>query len=174
MIGDRWGVRDAEVARHFPCDDLVRSPAISLWRGVTVLAPPERTWPWLKQLRLAPYAYDWLDNLGHRSPSTLLDVPEPRPGDPFSRIAGRFEVGQVVSAQTAQHLTARIMGGLMSYVLVPEGAATRLLLKVVIPEHRWYGRALALGDWPMARRQLLNFKKLAEGRNGAGREDSPA
>lgn len=157
------------MARRFPCDDLVTSPAIELWRGVTVLAPPERTWPWLKQLRLAPYSYDWLDNGGRRSPATLLDVPEPRPGDAFSCLAGRFEVGEVVSAEPGQHLTARMMGALMSYVLVPEGAATRLLLKIVVPERHWYGRALALGDWPMARRQLLNLKQLAEAGDGVDR-----
>lgn len=162
MIGGRWGVRDDEVERRFPCDDLVTSPAIELWRGVTVQAPHERTWRALKQLRLAPYSYDWLDNGGRRSPATLLDVAEPRPGDPFSCMAGRFDVGEVVSVEPGRHLTARILGALMSYVLVPEGAATRLLLKVVVPEKRWYAEPLALGDWPMARRQLLNLKQLAE------------
>jgi hypothetical protein len=58
------------------------------------------------------------------------------------------------------------MGALLSYVLVPEGATTRLLLEIVVPEHRWYGRALALGDWPMARRQLLDLKHLAEAGDG--------
>jgi hypothetical protein len=41
---------------------------------------------------------------------------------------------------------------------------TRLLLKIVIPRRRWYTEALALGDLPMARRQLLNLKAHAEGR----------
>lgn len=127
-----------------------------------MLAPSDQIWPWLKQVRLAPYSYDWLDNGGRRSPAQLLDVAEPRPGDPFSRLAGRFEVGEVVSAERGQHLTARIMGALMSYVLVPEDGTTRLLLKIVVPEKRWHTRALALGDWPMARRQLLNLKRLAE------------
>lgn len=157
------------MARRFPCDDLATSPAIELWRGVTVLVPPERTWPWLKQLRLAPYSYDWLDNGGRRSPARLVDLPEPRPGDPFSCVAGRFDVGQVLSAEPGRHLTARIMGALMSYLLVPDGATTRLLLKIVVPEPRWYGPALALGDWPMARRQLLNLKRLAESGHDRGR-----
>jgi hypothetical protein len=30
----------------------------------------------------------------------------------------------------------------------------------------WRGPALAIGDWPMARRQLLNLKALAERRDG--------
>ena len=162
MIGDRWGVSEADVRRRYPCDDLVPSPALELWRGVTVLAPAPAVWPWLRQLRLAPYSYDWIDNAGRRSPTTLRDLPDPRPGDPFSTVAARFEVGRVVATRPGQHLTASVMGALMSYVLVPDGSATRLLLKVVLPEQHWYGRALALGDWPMARRQLLNLKHLAE------------
>ena len=51
----------------------------------------------------------------------------------------------------------------MSYVLVPDGADTRLLLKFVMRRRQWYTEALALGDLPMARRQLLNFKACAEG-----------
>ena len=162
MIGNRWGTTAAEAERRYPCDDLVASPAVELWRAVTVDAPAPAVWRRVRQLRLAPYSYDWLDNAGRRSPSALLDVPDPRPGDAYSRCAGRFDVGRVVATEPGQHLTASIMGALMSYVLVPEDRSTRLLLKVVLPERRWYGRLLGLGDWPMARRQLLNLKALAE------------
>jgi hypothetical protein len=162
VMGDRWGVTDAEVRRRYPCDELAASPALELWRGVTVLAPADEVWPWLRQLRVAPYSYDWIDNAGRRSPTTLLDLPDPLPGEAFSTFAGRRGVGRVVAVESGRHLTASIMGVLMSYVLSPQGEQTRLLLKVVMPHRRWYGRALALGDWPMARRQLLNLKHLAE------------
>lgn len=162
MFGDRWGVTDDEVARGYPCDDLVRRPSRELWRGVTVDAPPARVWPWLSQLQLAPYSYDVVDNLGRRSPQRLAGVADPRPGQPFSRVAGRLPVGRVLSVEPGGHLTATIMGAVMSYVLVDQGARTRLLLKVVVPRRHWYADLLALGDWPMARRQLLNLKRLAE------------
>ena len=58
VIGEKWGVTESEVARHFPCDDLVPSAVISLWRGVTVHASPAVVWPWLCQVQLAPYSYD--------------------------------------------------------------------------------------------------------------------
>jgi hypothetical protein len=170
MIGDRWGVRPQEVARQYPCDDFRPSPALELWRGVTVEAPPTHVWPWLCQLRLAPYSYDWLDNLGHRSPPELRGLPAPRPGEPFSCVAGRLRVGRVLSVAHEEHLTARIMGAVMSYVLIPEGQTTRLLLKVVMERDRWYASALALGDWPMARRQLKNLKVLAEAERSAPKE----
>jgi hypothetical protein len=169
VIGDRWGVTQPEVARRYPCDDLVRSPALQLWRGVTVQTSPGEVWPWLCQLRLAPYSYDWLDNLGHRSPRELRGVGDPRPGEPFSCIAGRFPAGRVLSVARQEQLTATIMGAVMSYVLVPEGPTTRLLLKVVVDRGRWYLPALAVGDWPMARRQLKNLKALAEGERAGGK-----
>jgi hypothetical protein len=68
----------------------------------------------------------------------------------------------VLSVVPQQQLTARIMSVVMSYVLSPQADATRLLLKIAMPRGRWYAPALAVGDWPMARRQLKNFKQLAE------------
>jgi hypothetical protein len=164
MIGDRWGVTNSEVARRYPCDSVVSPPVLQLWRGVTVDASPAQLWPWLCQLRLAPYSYDWLDNLGHRSPRELRWLPDPEPGEAWSCIGGRFDVGRVLSVGHEEHVTARIMGAVMSYVLSPEDAGTRLLLKIVMKRDRWYAPALAVGDWPMARRQLKNLKALAEAR----------
>jgi hypothetical protein len=170
MIGDRWGVTATEVARHYPCDDLVPKPVMQVWRGVTVDAAPSDIWPWLIQVRLAPYSYDWIDNFGRRSPRTLLGLADPRPGDRFTRVGERFEFGRVLSVAVEEHLTASILGAVMSYILVPERDATRLLLKIVMGNGRWYAPALSVGDLVMARRQLWNFKALAEsGRNAAAK-----
>jgi hypothetical protein len=55
------------------------------------------------------------------------------------------------------------MGAFMSYVLVPQDRDTsRLLLKVVMRTSRWVAVGLSVGDLIMARRQLFNFKVLAE------------
>ncbi|WP_067500725.1 polyketide cyclase [Actinoplanes sp. TFC3] len=162
MIGDRWGVTDAEVSRVYPCDELVVRPAVQAWRGVSVQAPATVVWRWVTQVRLAPYSYDLIDNLGRRSPRRLVDLPEPRTGEPFTAVGGR-RVGEIVSVDPGKQLTGAIMGAFMSYVLVPEAAAsTRLLLKVVMRTNRWLGAALSVGDLVMARRQLLTFKRLAE------------
>jgi hypothetical protein len=50
----------------------------------------------------------------------------------------------------------------MSYVLVPDGQSTRLLMKLVTTMSRWLTPGLSVGDLVMARRQLLNLKRLAE------------
>ena len=162
MIGDRWGVRDDEVARHYPCDDLVPAPVLAAYRGVTVHAGPEQLWPWVAQIRLGPYSYDWIDNLGRRSPQELHDLPGPTAGEHFSTSVGR-PVGRILSVAATVQLTATIMGATMSYVLVPEGVTTRLLLKVVTGTVRLIAPLVSIGDLVMARRQLLNLKRLAEG-----------
>ncbi|WP_432854593.1 polyketide cyclase [Amycolatopsis sp. CA-161197] len=162
MIGDRWGVSDSEITRSYPCDDFVASPALEAWRGVGVQAPSEAVWPWVGQVRLAPYSYDWIDNLGRRSPRELLDLPEPHVGEMFTTAGGR-RLGRIVSVDRGNQLTGTIMGAFMSYVLIPrDHDTTRLLFKLVMQTNRWAARGVCVGDLIMARRQLLNLKQLAE------------
>lgn len=162
MIGDRWGVTDSDVTRFFPCDDFVASPGLAAWRGVLVEAPAAAVWPWVAQVRLAPYSYDWIDNLGRRSPRHLVGLPEPQVGEAFTTAGGRRR-GRIVSVDPGRQLTATIMGAFMSYLLVPgERDTIRLLLKAVMQTNRWAAVGLSIGDLIMARRQLLNFKHLAE------------
>jgi len=121
-----------------------------------------RVWPWLTQVRVAPYSYDWIDNRGRRSPRRLLGLSEPRVGDAFTT-AGRRELGRIVSVDRERQLTGTILGAFMSYLLVPRGPeTTRLLLKVVMATNRLIAPALSVGDLIMARRQLLNLTELAE------------
>jgi hypothetical protein len=161
MLGDRWGATDEETRRRFPCDDLVSAPALEAWRAVDVAAPAGAVWPWVTQLRAAPYSYDWVDNLGRRSPRELLRLPEPEVGDSFTSVGGR-PVGRIESLEPGRQLTGSIMGAYLSYVVHPRGElGTRLLLKVVMQATR-FPVALCLGDLVMARRQLLTLKRLAE------------
>ena len=162
MISDRWGVSDSEVARSYPCDEFVVPPAWQAWRGVGVAAPAAAVWPWVGQVRLAPYSYDWIDNRGRRSPRELVGLAEPRVGESFTSVGGRA-LGRIVSVETGKQLTGTIMSAFMSYVLVPEEHdSTRLLLKVVMRTTRVRALGLSVGDLVMSRRQLLNLKHLAE------------
>jgi hypothetical protein len=163
MIGDRWGVSTSEILRSYPCDAFVASPTLQAWRGVRVEAPAAAVWPWVAQVRIAPYSYDWIDNRGRRSPRELVGLPEPQVGDRFTTVAGRREVGRIVSVDPGRQLTGSIGSAFMSYVLVPQQPdVTRLLLKLVVRTSRWAALGLSAGDLIMARRQLLNLKQLAE------------
>jgi hypothetical protein len=168
VIGDRWGVTDAEVRLRYPCDAFVPAPAFQAWRGVNVRAGAEQLWPWVTQIRLAPYSYDWVDNLGRRSPQEQQSLPDPEVGEHFTTAAGR-KLGRILSVTRNEQLTGRIAGVVMSYVLVPDGAQTRLLLKLVSPTWRWTAPLLSVGDLVMARRQLLNLAGLAEQHAAAGK-----
>ena len=162
MLADRWGVTDAETRLVYGCDATVLAPTLQAWRGVSVAAAPEVVWTWVRQIRLAPYSYDWVDNLGRRSPRVRSDLREPQVGDPFTASAGR-SVGRVLAVDPGRELTAEILGTAMSYRIEPAGDGTsRLLLKLAGRPPRGTATLLCVGDLPMARRQLLNLKDLAE------------
>jgi hypothetical protein len=164
VIGDRWGVTEAEITRRYPCDDLVLDPVLQAWRGVTVRAKPGHVWPWVTQIRLAPYSYDWIDNLGRRSPQSLQGLPEPLVGQPFTTAVGGCRIGRIIAVDSGKHVTGTIMGVVISYVLVPvdDLQHTRLLMKLVTARGRIVAPLLSVGDLIMARRQLLNLAALAE------------
>ncbi len=163
VIADRWGVTGEEVALPFPCDEWIERPTLVAWRGVTVHASANDLWPWVTQVRLAPYSYDWIDNLGRRSPRTLLDLPPPMVGESFT-CAGGKKLGRILSVDRPHQLTGRIAGAVISYVLEQpsEHPTTRLFMKIVSDVRGPLAPVLAIGDLVMARRQLLNWKHLAE------------
>jgi hypothetical protein len=162
VIGDRWGVTLPETRLHYPCDDVVPEPRLEMWRGVTVRAAAERVWPWVAQIRLAPYSYDWIDNMGRRSPQRLRDLPDPVVGERLTTAFGMRPVGRILAVRPGEQLTGLIMGAVMSYTLLPQGSSTRLLLKVVMRPSRATAPLLCVGDMIMSRRQLLNLARLAE------------
>ncbi len=162
MIGDRWGVTDAEVARRYGCDDVVPEPVLEAWRGVAVSAPAPVVWEWVAQVRAAPYSYDLVDNRGRHSPGHLLGLDPPVVGEPFSRSGGR-PIGRILAVEPGVELTATVMGGVLSYRVAAAGpGTTRLVLKVVTRRGRLLAPFLSVGDLVMARRQLLNLAALAE------------
>jgi hypothetical protein len=98
-----------------------------------------------------------------RAPVTqeLRALPEPAVGQ-HSTTAATRRLGRILSVSPTEQLTGRITGAVISYVLVPQGGATRLLMKIVTARGRWLAPLLSVGDLIMARRQLLNLKRLAE------------
>ncbi len=171
-----WGSTAQERQLEFACDRFVAEPNDALYRALTVDAPPALLFRWLCQLRAAPYSYDWIDNLGRRSPRSLT------PG------LDRLQVGQrimtffqLAAFEPDRHITAvldrpgALFGDLaVTYLLVPEAEERcRLVVKVAVAYPRTpIGAAmrglLPPGDLVMMRKQLLTLRKLAE-RDAANR-----
>jgi hypothetical protein len=171
-----WGSTPVERERPFPCDRHLADPDSVCWRAIDVQAPSPVVFRWLCQLRVAPYSYDLLDNLGRPSPQTLTE------GLDQLELGQRFmTMFELVEFEPDRHITLLanrfqwIFGeAAVSYMALSGGAGgCRLLVKLLGRYH--YGRiGRLLGGWTMPwldlfmmRRQLLNLKGLAE-RDAAG------
>jgi hypothetical protein len=163
-----WGSTTGERAQAFPCDGLIVEPDRALFRAVDVDAPAPVVFRWLCQLRVAPYSYDWLDNLGQRSPRKLTPgVEQLEVGQRVMTIfrLAHFEPGAEMTVVTDHRLFGRVAA---TYRVSPRGpGASRLVVKVVVahpggPVGRLMAGVLPVGDFVMMRRQLLNLKRWAE------------
>jgi hypothetical protein len=164
--GAAWGVTASERTVTLPCDTLCPRAGVQADRAISIDASPAIVFAWLCQLRVAPYSYDMLDNFGRRSP---------RRRDPD---LVHLEVGQrfmtlfaLHSFVHGQHITLRSRGVAVTYAVRPEGAGSRLHVRVWFAGPRVLAQALALGDLLMMRKQLRTLKSLAE-RESANYSDS--
>src|SRR6476660_3202016 len=122
---EHWGTTDAERARQLPCDELVPDGQL-ITRAVDTAAPPEHVWRWLCQLRAGPYSYDWIDNLGRRSPRTLT------PGLERLELGQRFaNVFRLVAFTEGERLTIRATGRVFGNVVnTYAGPPGRILMRL--------------------------------------------
>jgi hypothetical protein len=175
-VSEIWGTEQQERQLVFPCDGLVAQVDAALYRGVTINASPKTVFRWLCQMRVAPYSYDWIDNFWQLSPQQLT------PGlDNLVIGQDVMRIFSLVAFEQDRHLTIRvkprsdafkIFGDVVvSYLIVPPVAdspsACRLLVKLISTypygvKGRMMRALLPWGDLIMMRRQLLNFKRLAE------------
>ncbi len=140
-----------------PCDALCPRARVRADRAISIAAPPPVVFAWLCQLRVAPYSYDILDNLGRRSPR------ERNPELLHLKIGQRFmAIFELQSFVDGEQITLRSKGVAVSYTVGAEGAGSRLHVRVLFEGPRLVARALALGDLVMMRKQLLTLKSLAE------------
>lgn len=164
-----WQTTDADRTAPAPSDGRIDGRRIALHRAIDIDAPPSVVFRWVCQLRVAPYSYDLLDNLGRRSPQTLT------PGADELAVGQRFMVLRIVDFAVDDHVTSevlpalRILFGAMtcSYVVRPRGDdGSRLVIRIEVgtagPLRRLAATPMAWIDLLMMRKQLLNLKALAE------------
>ncbi|MBF6328548.1 hypothetical protein IU452_08460 [Nocardia transvalensis] len=145
------------MAAELPCDSEFSGPVTVCDRAISIAAPPELVFAWVCQLRAAPYSYDLLDNFGRRSPRQ-------RSPELTNLAVGQDFMGQfrLVSFASPRHVTLHSPIVEVTYAVHPDGAGSRLHVRV-----RFRGRPLLLaplvfGDFIMMRKQLLTLKELAE------------
>ena len=168
-IAVTWGTTPEERALVYPCDSVSPMPFDAYYRGISVRAAPDLIFRWLCQLRVAPYSYDLIDNLGKRSPREL--TPELDHLAAGQKVMQLFEI---VTFERPVHLTvtSRRKGGLfagiaVSYTIIPGHASCRLLAKLCLARRGGIVAALVRlllpwGDLVMMRKQLRTLRDLAE------------
>jgi hypothetical protein len=147
---------------------LIADPHQECHRAIDVDAPAPLTFRWLCQLRAAPYSYDWIDNLGRRSPPELTpgleDVQVGQKAVAMFTIAD-IEPGRSLTLFTPKSIFGKVA---ITYQVVERGAdRSRIVVKLdVFYPWRVIGpimrRVPPIGDLIMMRKQLLNLKKYAE------------
>lgn len=169
-LPEQWNVTAAEIAASYPCDRLVGTPVRRLTRGIDVDAPAAVVFRWLCQLRVAPYSYDWIDNLGRQSPRVLT------PGADRLAVGQSFLIARIDEFARNDHISGRAMPvaarlfgvAAVTYRVRSHSPQTsRLVVRLLIHEPltrvqqiRWW--LLGWGDLIMMRKQLITLKALAE------------
>ena len=161
-----WGIELPEYQIEFPCDRYLARHDDAYFRGITIQANFRIIYHWICQLRKGTFSYGFKR---HVEPKPGLD--EIRLGQ---HIMGIFEI---VDFEPNRYLTIRIQKGSLAariygqvavtYMILPKSdERSRLLVKILIRYPKVLGLLtrwlLPWGDLIMMRKQLLNFKKLAE------------
>lgn len=164
------GATEEERSMSFPCDSYMPPPSYCYYRGIEVLAPQEIVYRWLCQLRVAPYAYDWLDNLGRQSPCQL--TPGVERLSPGQRMLVMFRVVEFVENEQitmeGAHYEWFFGKVALTYRVVPSSASScRIVTKLIAHDARTFVTRLRrdyfpIGELPLMHKQLRTFKSLAE------------
>lgn len=177
MILEQWGSTTEERASAVVGDDLCPNARIIATRCITIAAPPEAVFPWLRQMgfgRAGWYSYDWIDNVGRKSATSIephlqtLDAGGVLPGGPADFEAVVVDPPRALVMRLAQKGSAsRRINFVLAYELrnCPEG--TRLVTRMRARIDAFGGPIiekllLAPGDGIMLRKQLLNLAQRAE------------
>jgi len=174
MIFQYWGATEEEIQSSVIGDDLCSKASVVATRSITIGAPPQDVFPWVGQMgfgRAGWYRYDWLDNLGRKSATTIHDewqsveAGDKIPSGPISFTAAIvdaprhfvLEIKSPAKQSPKMHFT-------LAYELRDDPQGTRLVTRmrshINLPLGSLFEKLiLGPGDGIMLRRQLLNIKK---------------
>ena len=176
MIFQFWGATSEEIQCSVVGDDLCKDATLVATRSITISAPPQDVFPWIRQMgfgRAGWYSYDWLDNLGHKSATTIheewqtVEAGDKVPSGPISFTAAIveeprhfvLEIKSLGKKSPKLHFT-------LAYELRDDPLGTRLVTRMrshcSFPFGSLFEKLiLGPGDGFMLRRQLLTISKNA-------------
>ena len=176
MIFQFWGATPEEIQSSVVGDDLCSNASLIATRSITISAPPQDVFPWIRQMgfgRAGWYSYDWLDNLGRKSATTILDewqtveAGDTVPSGPISFTAAIVEAPQhfVLEIKSLGKKSPKLHFTL-AYELRDDPHGTRLVTRmrshISVPLGSLIEKlVLGPGDGLMLRRQLLTISKNA-------------
>ena len=180
MIFQYWGATAEEISSSMVGDDLCSDATVVATRSITIGAAPQEVFPWIRQMgfgRAGWYSYDWLDNLGRKSATTIHDewqsveAGDKIPSGPISFTAAIVDAPRhfVLEIQSLGKKSPKLHFTL-TYELRdnPQGTrlVTRMRSRINLPLGSLFEKLiLGPGDGIMLRRQLLNIKKNVTLRN---------
>jgi uncharacterized protein YndB with AHSA1/START domain len=174
-----WGSTPDEIASALPGDELCLGARMVATRSISLAAPPERVFPWLRQMgfgRAGWYSYDFLDNLGRPSARSVVDewqhvsAGDTMPGGPVEFEATIVDPPHsLVLRLRAEGRIGRRIDFTLAYDLRPGARGTRLVTRararIDIPGGTLLERLiLEPGDGIMVRKQLLGLARRVEPR----------
>lgn len=181
-----WGATADEIAGPVVGDERCPTARLVATRCITVAAPPEAVFPWLRQMgfgRAGWYSYDWIDNLGRRSATSIepqwqsLAAGDLVPGGPVDFEAAVVEPPRAFVMRLGRSELDGVRRRRVTFQLAyelrpcPEGTrlVTRMRARVDAPGGRFVeSLLLGPGDGVMLRRQLRNVARRAEAMSVSG------
>lgn len=85
-----WNATDEERQATYPCDRHMGAEYRGMLRAIDIQAPVSVVFRGVCQLKVASYSYDWIDNMGGRSPRLLT------PSADFLEPGQNFMIGRIV------------------------------------------------------------------------------
>lgn len=176
MIFQFWGATPEEIQSPVVGDDLCPSATLVATRSITISAPPQDVFPWIRQMgfgRAGWYSYDWLDNLGRKSATSIHDewqtveAGDKVPSGPISFTAAIVEAPRhfVLEIKSLGKKSPKLHFTL-AYELRDDLQGTRLVTRmrshISVPLGSLFEKLiLGPGDGLMLRRQLLTIRQNA-------------
>jgi hypothetical protein len=145
-----------------------------LIRSIEIHAKTSDIFVWLKQLRIAPYSYDFIDNRGRKSPDFIIENLPPLKVNTHYLLAFHifeFEENSFITCRFCEPINPPVnlyMKNLFfEYRIVVQGSKTQLWCKIkgninTDPSSKGFFFIFSVANKIMMARQLKNIKKLSE------------